>query len=177
MGWLARAPSEGQCATGHRYLRSPVEPNLYLGGPISLANRDDVSRISINMPFNKTSSSRGLVTVFKLRTLPPGSELLWSYSCRSTSNATFSMHSYDEWFKQVRISIHFFTGGIDLNFTDIFVLPWPYCSAAVRRQCRIPYLEMNCMLKRSPHLPHHHLNKHDNLQQRRVSGKLVASDH
>ncbi|XP_034246115.1 uncharacterized protein LOC117648059 [Thrips palmi] len=85
MGWLAKVPSPDVCPTGHRYLRSPCcNENfpVYLGGPASLVNFDEIDRVL----FKPISSNHGHINtkvgMYKAprRKVLTGLEVLWSYN-------------------------------------------------------------------------------------------------
>ncbi|KAJ1518902.1 hypothetical protein ONE63_011488 [Megalurothrips usitatus] len=102
MGWMARVPSPDICPTGHRYLRSPCcDENLpvYIGGPISLANFDEVDRvickrfISANEPFK---NKLGLYKAPR-RKIVGGIEVLWSYNLSARDRESPNFHPESDW--------------------------------------------------------------------------------
>lgn len=74
LGWLVTAPSPEDCTTGHRYLRSPVDGNLYLGGPISLGQFSKTPTVRCQRALNHPG-----VQVTTVCPLEPGSDVKWTY--------------------------------------------------------------------------------------------------
>lgn len=105
MGWVAKAPEKDQCPTAHRYRRSPLGDNLYLGGPISLVNQDSVGRVSVHPPISERTAARHLVRVLSVRKLLPGSELLWTYGSQNTYTKSLNLSPVTDWFFTVSFNI------------------------------------------------------------------------
>lgn len=103
MGWLARVPSVEECPTGHRYLRSlccrDTDDNIYLGGPISLANFDVVDRVECKRFISTIEPRRNKMSVTRVRgrRLVPGMEVLWSYNLDATKKAKPNLSPQNEW--------------------------------------------------------------------------------
>lgn len=101
LGWIVKAPSDDQCPTSHRYLRSPVEgSSCYLGGPISLANRDPVDRVCVQLSKERNMA---IVTSKPGRRMVPGGEILWSY--KLAEKCEIKMYAAEDWFHEVNIVV------------------------------------------------------------------------
>jgi len=132
MGWLAKAPAVGQCPTAHRYLRSPLGENLYLGGPVSLVNHDPVGRILVHVPTCQSTAARHIVKVVSKRKLIPGSELLWSYENKNVGSRDLSLYLVSEWFFTVSINNIILVSN-KLQILYNFQPTWKFCRNAVVR--------------------------------------------
>ncbi|KAK3916896.1 Chaperone protein [Frankliniella fusca] len=120
MGWLAKAPEANQCPTAHRYQRSALESNLYLGGPVSLVNQDALGRISVHASTCKSAAKRHLVTVLSTRKMVPGSELLlWTYCRQNVNSNDLNLTPTTEWFLPECCS------EVEIAVLDIEQLPGP----------------------------------------------------
>lgn len=103
MGWLAKAPPAATCPTGHRYLRSPCcrldKEDIYLGGPLSLANFDVVNRVNVNRCLSVIEPRRYKVEIVKApgRKITVGQEVLWSYNLNATKRSCPNFSPQNEW--------------------------------------------------------------------------------
>jgi len=103
MGWLARVPSVEECPTGHRYLRSlcctDTNDNIYLGGPISLANFDEVDRVECKRFISTIEPRRNKMSVTRVhgRRIVAGMEVLWSYNSDAAKRANPNLYPQNEW--------------------------------------------------------------------------------
>lgn len=92
-GWMVKAPSPPECHTGHRYLRSPVDSNLYLGGPVSLINFDRDANTQLML-----CPRQGFVGLVTKRPLLPGNEVSWSYTFMHRSSPMQDLNHKNKWF-------------------------------------------------------------------------------
>lgn len=103
MGWLARVPSQDACPSGHRYLRSPwmydCQQNVYLGGPISLANYNEVPRVTCQRAVSNLEPRRNkiIVTKYPKRKITAGQEVVWSYNLKSAGKSSSNIFHHKEW--------------------------------------------------------------------------------
>ncbi|KAK3928043.1 Immunoglobulin superfamily member 10 [Frankliniella fusca] len=85
LGWVARVPGPGD-PTYHRYLRSPcirgTNTSLYLGGPISLANYDEIDMVFCRFSISREKHLANTLLVSKApkRKFNPGDEVMWTYN-------------------------------------------------------------------------------------------------
>jgi len=79
MGWIAHAPSNKECPTGHRYLRSPISTSSYLGGPISLANWAPNKKSTVKCCAHVNCDKSGKYHLTTKRPLAPLTPVLWNY--------------------------------------------------------------------------------------------------
>ena len=103
LGWLARIPSPKTCPTSHRYLRSSFlleeDEDLYLGGPISMANYDKVNRVICIRCLSSNEIRRNKVAVYKApgRKIIPGQEVVWSYNLNATKRKYQRFYHQKDW--------------------------------------------------------------------------------
>lgn len=102
MGWLARAPSPAMCPTGHRYLRSPCGTEtspVYLGGPISLANYDEIDRVTCKRLISVHEPLKYKLGMCKVprRKIQGGQEVLWSYNLNASDKRDINFYPESDW--------------------------------------------------------------------------------
>lgn len=106
MGWLALVPaSDFYCPTIHRYLRSPCQllvesdPLIYLGGPISIANFNEVSRVKCKPSLGKSDRLKNKMLMYKAsgRVLAPDQEVLWDYNLDTRAKHDPRLHRQSSW--------------------------------------------------------------------------------
>jgi len=102
LGWLAKVPSPDRCPTGHLYLRSPCgedEFPVYLGGPISLANFDEVNGVICKRLISVNEPNKNKMAVHKAprRKISGGQEVLWSYNLNVTAKCHPNFYPNTDW--------------------------------------------------------------------------------
>lgn len=79
LGCLIKAPFPQDCATGHRYLRSPAFGDLYLAGPISLANYSSSPSLVCSRATSADETHKFKVYVRTVKAIDKDVELTWIY--------------------------------------------------------------------------------------------------
>jgi len=81
VGWKVVCPDNGP--SSHLYMRSPVEHNQYLGGPISYSNWCPKSTVCVRQ---LSHGPWAHVVRAEVKDKPPGTELVWDYGVKSLDN-------------------------------------------------------------------------------------------
>jgi len=74
-GWVAQIPPD--LSEAHAFKRSWVEPNGYLGGPISYMNWCNTSKQQVNVI--PSINNKAFIKLHTKSSLPAGTELRWNY--------------------------------------------------------------------------------------------------
>jgi len=77
VGWSSACPQSGHSA--HVYLRSPIEHQGYLGGPVSYCNWTS-KKAAVNLKLNRSIHGPNSFKVYATcSNVAAGAELLWNY--------------------------------------------------------------------------------------------------
>lgn len=100
-GWLVVCPEENDCPTAHRYLRSPIGANLYLGGPLSLSNwaRTADATITAKKSSSTLSEFKYMYFISTVHPLDEGTEILWNYGIKREKEFPFKLDVTSSWLK------------------------------------------------------------------------------